>query len=67
MKVIILCEDRHEALTVLHAVEYRAAIEDLDSYLRNKIKHGEQPAAVTTALEETRQTLFDLTEGLPRD
>jgi hypothetical protein len=52
-----LPEEREEFYHAAKGAEWRIALEDMDAYLRSRIKHEDLPEDVTTALDAARQHL----------
>ena len=54
-----LPEDRVEFEVASHAMDYRGALEEVDSYLRARLKHERLTKSASDALELVRQRLHD--------
>lgn len=60
-KVILeynLPEDKEELDITMKASHYFCALEDLDNFLRGKIKYGEQSEEITAIYQEVRDKLW---------
>lgn len=54
-----LPEENYEFECAIKGMEYRALLDDMDSYLRNKLKYEELSDDTYKALEQAREQLHD--------
>lgn len=62
MKAILeysLPEDREDLDLALRGAEYQAVIVELDTYLRNVLKHEEPPEQVATTMQDIRDKIHE--------
>jgi phage shock protein A len=57
-------EERSEALAAMQAMDYRLALDDLDNFLRSKIKYSDLTEEVENALQEVRDHLHNLKSNI---
>ena len=53
-------DERREAIRDLKRIDYALVLWDLDSWLRGRIKHGDDPEPILDTLETVRTRLRDL-------
>ena len=58
-----LPEDEEEYRNAINGADYKLALEDMDNYLRGRLKYEELPEDVHKALQEARDKLLYLTNG----
>jgi hypothetical protein len=58
--VFNLPEDREEFEHAIKAIQYLSIIDEMDNYLRGKIKYGELPEAQENIYQEIRDKLWEL-------
>jgi hypothetical protein len=56
-------EERNEARTAMDASAWRGAMQELDEWLRSKLKYAETTKDAHKAFDETRQELHALLAG----
>lgn len=57
-----LPEEQVEFLTAQKGIVYQGALQDMDNYLRGRLKHEELSDDVSKALQDARDYLNSLTE-----
>lgn len=60
-----LPEHREDLMDALNGVKYKIALDDMDNYLRGKLKYEDLPDAVNEALQAARDHLTMLTSDFP--
>lgn len=58
--VFTLPEDHEELKCAQNGLKYRSALEEMDSYLRGRLKYEDLDLEVATALEAARRHLNEL-------
>ena len=56
--------ERGDIETIARAPDYKNALRELDEYLRAKLKHADLPEPAYDAYADTREKLYEITEGL---
>lgn len=58
-----LPEDLVEFRISSDAISWALAVQDIDNFLRNKIKYGHEYPSIVTALGDIRESLFDILDS----
>jgi hypothetical protein len=64
MKITLEFDDKNDALIALRGIDYKLALDDIDGFLRSKIKYSDLPADIETALQEVRDQIHTLTSNI---
>jgi hypothetical protein len=58
-----LPEDQEEFYLAAKGADWRTIVEDMDAYLRSRLRHEDLPDEVHAALDRARTHLYGLLEG----
>lgn len=59
-------EHQEDLQYAIHGIDYKIALDEMDNYLRARLKYEELSEEVATALQTARDHLSGLTKDLPQ-